>query len=292
MMTKKTKKDDEIYILGSEIRPEKGKINVGTKWIVFSICIAALLLTGIVVYMTSKDDEKKIEYYFEPEETLPQSITVETIDLDNTNQKGYFETYEETINEVTLRIHIPHHATMSLELGMPDKSDSTIIFTTQAADIRADNKRIVGEFVLEGKQLAKGIAKRGFCAVIDNTISIGTGDETPLLQQAIDNIGFFFRQYPLVHNGVIVPNNPVNSSIRRALAVCNEQIVMIESQETVTFQDFSQALVEIGVSDAIYLVGGRNTYGWYYTQDAVRHEFGSEQSNLPPYTSFIVWRTQ
>ena len=289
---KRNKQDDEIYILGSELQNKRGKITVKSKWIALAIGFAVLLLTAIIVLFFFQDKGKNIDYYFEPEESLPQSITIETPNLENIDEKGYIETQEETANSVSLLIHIPHHATMSLTLGMPDKSDSTIIFATQAADIRADNKRIVGEFVLEGRQIARGVAKRGFCAVIDNTISIGMGDNTPLLQQAIDNNGFFFRQYPLVHNGALIENNPQNSSIRRALAVRNEQIIMIESQHNATFQEFSQALVEIGISDALYLVGGRNTCGWYYTKDSVRHEFGSELSNLPPYTSFIIWRTK
>jgi uncharacterized protein YigE (DUF2233 family) len=106
---------------------------------------------------------------------------------------------------------------------------------------------------------------------------------------AIEAGGYFFRQYPLVKDGAMVPNNPKNKSIRRALAIRNRQAVMIESKNTESFHDFAQVLADIGVSDAIYLVGS-TAYGWYYDREQQRHEFGAEQENLPENTSYIVWR--
>lgn len=289
MSMKKNRHDDEVYILGSELPQNNGKISGKRKWIILSVCLAIIIIAALYVIFSTK--EQTLEYYFEPEETPQQSISTTITDNENANQKGYIDTQEVTINNASLLLHIPYNATMSLELGLPDKSDSTIIFTTQAADIRKDNKRIVGEFVLAGKQLAQGIAKKGFCAVIDNSISIGTGNETPLLRQAIENNGYFFRQYPLVSNGIPIENNPVNKSIRRALAIRNEQVMMITSQDALSFHEFSQALVDMGVSDAIYLVGG-NAYGWYYNKEPDRHEYGNERLDFPEYTSFIVWRTK
>ncbi len=273
MITNKNKQDDEVYILGSDGK-ETAKKTVKSKWI-------ALFL------FSSK--EQTPEYYFEPEESLQQSISVTAPDTGTPSQRGFIETQEITVNDVPLFLFIPHKAALSLSLGVPDKSDSTIIFTAMAADIRKDNKKIVGDFVLSGKQLARGIAKKGFCAVIGETISIGMGTETPLLQQAIENNGFFFRQYPLVHNGELIENNPKNKSIRRALAVRNGQVIMAASKNIESFHDFSQALIDAGISDAIYLVGG-DAFGWYYNEAFIRQEFGKEKPDFPENTSFIVWR--
>ncbi|MDR2920115.1 MAG: phosphodiester glycosidase family protein [Tannerella sp.] len=93
----------------------------------------------------------------------------------------------------------------------------------------------------------------------------------------------------LVHNGEVIENKPKNKSIRRALAVRNERILMIESKNRESFYDFSNALIDIGISDAIYLVGG-NAYGWYYNKDYVRHEFGEIQPDIPENISYIIWR--
>lgn len=283
----KNKKETEVYILGSD-SGKKGKKKLTTGFWLIIVIILIAIIAGIIMIFTGKDQEP--EYYFEPEQTASQSISVVTTDsIESIEDIGYIDVSEETVNDVPLLVYTPQNATMSLMLGMPDQSDSTIIFAAMAADIRKDNMQIVGDFVLSGKQLARGIAKKGFAAIEENKVTIGMAESTPLLQQMIDNKGSFFRQYPLVHNGELIENKPKNKSIRRALAVRNERILMIESKNRESFYDFSNALIDIGISDAIYLVGG-NAYGWYYNKDYVRHEFGEEQPDIPENISYIIWR--
>jgi len=293
MTTRKDKLDNEVYILGSgsgSEAPQNDQNNAPKKkrtWI-FSLIGILIILLSILAYLLTQ--ERTTEYYFEPEETTQQSISVVTTDTIKTlEETAYIEKLEETINDVPLSIYIPHHATMALTVGMPNKADSTIIFAAMAADIRKDNKQIVGDFVLSGQRLARGVAKKGFAAIEKNKITIGMGESTPLLQDVINNNGSFFRQYPLVSNGELVDNKPKNKSIRRALAVRNEQILMVESQNRESFHDFSQALIDIGISEAIYLVGG-DAYGWYYDKEHIRGEFGEEQPDLPENISYIIWR--
>ena len=45
--------------------------------------------------------------------------------------------------------------------------------TKQAADIRADNGKIVGAFVLKGDPLSWGLSKRGYCGIIDGKLTVG-----------------------------------------------------------------------------------------------------------------------
>ncbi|NDW09778.1 hypothetical protein [Dysgonomonas sp. 520] len=288
-MSSKNNKDNEVYILGSDIEENKKKSTTKLKWIIiFCICLI-VAIAGIIILLSDK--EQAPEYYFEPEISEQQSVTITTSNTESSENQSYTSATTDTINDVPLNIFVTHNAMMSLTVGMPDRSDSTIIFAAMAADIRKDNQEIVGDFVLSGNQITKGVAKKGFCAIINNTISIGVGEDTPLLQQAIENKGFFFRQYPLVLNGELIENRPKNKSIRRALAMRNEQIIMIESQNTESFHDFTQALIDIGVSDAIYLVGG-DAYGWYRDKEQTRNEFGKELTEIPQNISYIVWRTQ
>lgn len=289
MTTKNNQQDNEVYILGSDAQDKKKKITTKGKWLIFSGIFFIIIFIGVSIIVFTK--EQAPEYYFEPELTTQESILISTDSTDNSNKEGYIDVTEETINDVPLLVYTPHNANISLSLGLPDKSDSTIIFAAMAADIRKDNKQIVGDFVLSGKQLSRGIAKKGFCAIDNKTITIGVGESTPLLEQVIDNDGSFFRQYPLVHNGELVENKPKNKSIRRALAVRNEQVIMIESKNNESFHDFSQALIDIGVSNAIYLVGG-NAYGWYYNKERTLQEFGQEQPDLPQNISYIIWRIE
>lgn len=288
MTTKNNKHDNEVYILGSEVHNSKKHITTKGKWLLFSGCFLLIMISAYFILFTK---EQTPEYYFEPENISQESFSMPVDSIDNSNNEGYIEVLNDTINDVPLFIYVPHKSTMKLSLGMPDKSDSTIIFAAMAADIRKDNQEIVGDFVLSGKQLARGVAKKGFCAIDNNTITIGVGESTPLLEHVIANNGSFFRQYPLVHNGELVENRPKNKSIRRALAVRNEQPLMIESKNPESFHDFSQALIDIGVSNAIYLVGG-SAYGWYYDKDYILHKFGEELTTLPPNISYIIWQVK
>lgn len=279
-------RDNEVYILGSESSNRSQKISTKEKWLIFSICSIIIIAGIFTIFFT---EEQTPEYYFEPEQTEQQSISITTEDTDVAEEEGYIGVHEEMINDVPLLIYTPHNATMSLTLGMPNQQDSTIIFAAMAADIRKDNQKIVGDFILSGKRISRGVAKKGFCAINNQTITIGVAEDTPLLEQTINNNGSFFRQYPLVNNGELVENKPKNKSIRRALAVRNEQIIMVESKNVESFHDFSQALIDIGVSNAIYLIGG-NAYGWYYTKDHILQKFGEKQSEIPENISYIIWQ--
>ena len=283
-------REDEIRVIGGDCpapsKPPRRKWPIAVLCAVVGVCVLLLL------FPTPQDSEP--QSYFE-EEDIP-SVVVKSQQTDSlsdkSEDKGYIEILEETVNDVPMFVYVPHHARMTLELGMPDKEDSTIVFVAQAADIRRDNKKILGDFVLKGEKLSYGKAKAGFCAVIDDVITIGVEEDTPLLQKAIDRGGYFFRQYPLVQNGQLIENNPKNKAIRRAIGIRQGQVVMIESRSTESFHDLTQALVDIGISQAIYLVGS-TAYGWCIDPSGNRVEFGVENPrNTPPNTSYIVWRSK
>lgn len=287
MMTK-NKQDNEVYILGSDSGNNKKK---DSKRNLRVLCWVLPVIFIVIIMLFINRKEQVPEYYFEPEqsESTQQDISVTTGRVNHSEKSSYTEVAGEIAGNVPLIIYTPHNATMSLMTGMPEESDSTIIFAAMAADIRKDNMEIVGDFVLSGKQLARGIAKKGYVAIIENKITIGAGESTPLLQQAIDDNGSFFRQYPLVNNGELMENKPKNKSVRRALAIRNGTIIMVQSRERESFHAFSQAMIDIGVTDAIYLVGG-DAYGWYYNAEHVRHVFGKKLADIPENISYIVWR--
>ena len=307
-MRMKNEQKNEVYILGSEAGKNR-KRSTKRKLIILACILLAILavilfffpkngegfffsneISNVKGFFFPNREETTLEYYFEPELTEQQSVSVSTADsIGNTGKTPYIDVSEETAGHAPLWVYTPHHATMSLMVGLPDSSDMTIIFAAMAADIRKDNLQIVGDFVLAGKQLARGIAKKGYAAIMDDKITIGVGTSTPLLQQAIESKGYFFRQYPLVFNGELIENNPKNRSIRRALAVRDERIIMVESKNRESFHDFSQALIDIGISDAIYLVGG-DAYGWYYDHAHVRREFGEKKPDIPKNISYIIWK--
>jgi len=286
-------KEDEIRILGKEPEVKFFKEDVVEKkshnWLWLLLIILAILF--LAVYLLWPRSTKEIEV---AEEQPVESITYEAPLSHETAvaEKPYTEIRDTMVNDINLRLFFPHAAKASLAVGAPDKSDSSIILIAQAADIRGDNEGIAGSFIKEGEVLAKGNAKEGFCAIIDGEITVGANKNSGLFEQAIEENGYFFRQFSLVKNGKLVEDNARGKSIRRALCQRGNEVFVAESQSRESFYDFSQALADIGMDNAIYLVGS-NAYGWAVDKDGNRHIIGDEnRSDIGKYRNinYIIWR--
>lgn len=293
MKDEKEIRDDEIRIIGNDTTAPQPPVRRLWGWIVFGLATVVLVIVLVLAIWNGREvAQSDAETYFEPqpapaatEVQMPQRLGQKVDSL----ARGFTEVRDTTINDIPLRIYIPHNAEMTLHVGRLDKRDTTIVYAAQAADIRRDNRKIVGAFVLKGEPLAWGLSKKGYCAVIDGRITVGVADNSPLFEEATERGGYFFRQYPLVDNGLLVENEPKNKSIRRSLCDRGGEIMMVETLFAESFHDFAQALVDLGADYAIYLVGS-TSYGWAVDGEGTRHEFGVENSHLPRYTSYIVWR--
>lgn len=286
-------RDDEIRIIGEE-KPPKPQ---GWKWL---LLLLAGVIIGIIIWQvwpsepTSpvKDPEQGV---FEPSNEVVETTMVKTpLAKAEETGKGFIEMMDTTINDIPMRLYLPHQVTMSLHVGNIDWNDHSIVFAAQAADIRADNGGIVGAFVLEGEPKAWGLSKKGYCAIINDTVTVGVADNSPLFEEATEKGGYFFRQFPLVDKGNLVENKQKGKSIRRALCDRNGEIFTVETLSIESFHDFAQALVDLGVDNAIYLVGS-NAYGWATDIDEQRHEFGDpnpKTSNKWRNINYLVMRSK
>ena len=282
-------RDDEIRIIGAPSEKKRFSwVWMAVLVVCISLCIA---LTVLLLIREPSVQEENYQVVFEPENEIVEE-DVDSVkwlgDYSNTT-KAYTEHLKDTINDIPLDIYIVHNAKPELSLGIPDLNDKSIVMTTQAADIRADNGKIVGAFVIKGKPLSWGLSKKGYCGIIDDKITVGVADNSPLFEEATEKGGFFFRQYPLVDNGVLVENEPKGKSIRKALCDRNGEIMVVMSETTESFHDFAQALIDLKVDNAIYLVGGVS-FGYFrdmYDQLSIiynKHRYGYK------YENFIVWR--
>lgn len=205
-----------------------------------------------------------------------------------TNER-YTSRRDTTVNGMRLIILTPHDAVPTLEVGNDVVNDTTVILAAQAADIRSDNGEIAGAYVVKGELLSKGEAKAGYCSIVNGEISIGVADATPMLEQALESEGYFFRQYPLVAAGQLIENKPKGKAKRKALAEIDGTISVVASADKLSFHDFSQALIDAGARNAIYLVGAYSTT-FYTDRDGVRHNIGNVYENAPANINYIVWR--
>ena len=299
-------RDDQIRVIGSEVI-EKPLLR--RRWVIVSLLLLAFSIVVLLALLWSGRSgsavaeeipapvEEVEPALFEPMEPVVLEETVPSASLGIITDSivpGFVEMKDTLINDIPLRLFIPHNAWMSLHIGKMDTSDTTVVYAAQAADVRADNGGIVGAFVLKGEPLAWGLSKKGYCASINGVVSVGVADNSPLFEQATESGGYFFRQYPLVSDGVIVENEPKGKSVRRGICDRQGEIFMVETGTAESFHDFSQALVDLGVDQAVYLVGS-SAYGWAVDEGGELYEFGDKnyyggRRRQPKNTSYIVWR--
>lgn len=294
--------DDEIRIIGDSKEPRN------IKRLVILVLVVVAVVAGVVALVVARpntaltennETEEQIPIYGEE----PEPVVDDVVDTEHFSrikvvegERAFTELRDTTINDVPLRLYIPHNAELSLHVGKMDREDEDVVYTAEAAFIRADNHAILGAFVLKGEPLAWGLSMRGYCASIDGEVTVGVADNSPLFEEAINRGGYFFRQYPLVDNGVFVANEPKNKSVRRAICERRGEIFMIESLTKESFHDFTQALVDLGVDNAVNLAGSE-AYGWAIDRDGVKHEFGTPnfytgRGKMPKNTNYLVWRVK
>lgn len=295
-------KDTEFRIIGQSSPVVDAPQNPRRPWLWILVGGVVLVALGWLVFGGSSEDiqtpseEAEIEeVVFEPmnEVKIPEEFQEPLKPLgdysDTTLVKPYTEHLRDTINDIPIDIYIPHNAVPELMVGVPNLHDKSIVLTTQAADIRADNGKIVGAFVMNGEPLSWGLSKKGYCSIIDGKVRVGVSENSPLFEEATEKGGHFFRQYPLVDNGVLVENEPKGKSIRKALCDRNGEIMVIMTQSPESFHDFAQALVDMKIDNAIYLVGS-TSFGYFrdrYDHLAIiynKHGRGYRNEN------FIVWK--
>lgn len=285
-------RDDEIRVIGND-NSGNWSIKGWRVWVTSAaVLIVALCIAGFIL-LRNKPASEIAQEETSPEAPVKGLYEQEMMtDTAQQIQPAYVEVEERIVSEVPIRIFHPIGGTPSLSAGMPDFEDSSIIFITQAADIRADNMQILGDFVLGGVRMSEGKSKLGWCAIIGGKVYIGYDKEPWALQAAVTSGGYFFRQYGLIAGGRYVKESSrwKYSSLRRALCLKDGQCFIVETLEAETFPRFSHVLEDMGVEAAIYLVGG-DSYGYARDMEGFKTEFGIyEPSVIFDNTSYLVWR--
>lgn len=288
-------KDDEVQIIGrapKSIAPmcEKGPRNRGVA-IISAILVIAIGILAIIFWPKQEPEDPYSGVFENVEQNEPPVVKAVPQLLGHLadSTKAYTERLDTVINDIPLSIYIPHNAVPQLSLGRPDPKDKNIVLIAQAADIRGDNKKILGAFVLRGEPLAWGLSKKGYCAIIDGQMTVGTSPNSPLFEEATEKGGYFFRQFPLVDNGVLVDNELKNKSMRKAICQRLGQHFIAVSQSGESFHDFSQALVDLGVENAVSLVGSFYAYGWSINAEGEQEMFGEDVHKYKN-ENYLLWR--
>ena len=276
--------DDELRVIGRPSGSEDTRKPRKWLWIVMAVAIVAAVVAATII-CSRKPGPGNDPVVFD------SSIKEKIEPLGNyadTTGKAYTEHLKLTINDIPLDVYIPHNAKPSLAIGTPDIFDKNIVLVTQAADIRADNGKINGAYVLAGKPMAWGLSKKGYVGIIDDKITVGVADNSPLFEEATEKGGYFFRQYPLVDNGVLVENEPKGKAIRKAICDRAGEIIVVMSISPESFHDFAQALVDLQVDNAVYLVGS-DSYGFFRDKYDHLTQICEKRREGYKYENYIKW---
>lgn len=278
--------DNEIRIISpAETRCPRGRRKPPV-WLYVSV--AALILAGIAVWLIAAHGTAESTVSDHPTPAISDAGN-KTVAKPERSRTPYTERLDTVIGGVELSVFTPYNAVPVLEIGSDVVDDPTAVLVAQAADVRGDNGEIVGAFIMKGELVSKGEAKAGYCAIVNGELTVGVSDATPMFEEVMMSDGYFFRQYPLVAGGQVVENRPKGRSIRKAIAESDGTVSVIVSHNKVTFREFSQALVDVGVRNAVYLVGG-DSYGCYKDMAGDMFIFGPAWDKDIENVSYIVWR--
>ncbi len=281
--------DNEIRIISASSPKEKPKSKFTH---VYLPILAAIVILGVIIFMMLPTADEAAEDEpltpIQAELVIPQPVVEPKEVL--AAEAGRVVFLDTTINRKGLKIFYPENLRPRLVIGSEALNDSSIMLATQAADIRRDNGKIAGTFVMKGEVISKGEAKAGFCSIINGELTIGISDATPMFEQSLTDDGYFFRQYPLVVGGQLVENKPKGKAIRKALADLDGKICVVMSKDKLTFGEFSQLLIDIGVRNAIYLVGS-SSYGFYINADGEKILTGIAPTTEAENVSYIIWES-
>lgn len=276
--------DTEIRVLGDSSPAPKRKWG----WIILIAALAIGVVASLIAFSCARSQEEEGVFEKSARQVIPHPLRGWMQSLDSITDICVI-TKDTTINDIPMRLYVPLNMTPRLEVGykcIDDTTNNMLLF--QAADVRADNKKIVGAFVLRGKPLSWGLSKKGYCGIIGDQVTIGVANNSPLFEQATEVGGYFFRQYPLVSDGMLVENELKSQSTRRGLCELEGRVVVAETFTPESLHDFSQALVDLGTTNAIYLVGS-SAIGWYRTMDGLGIASGQWEPRVYKNVSFIVW---
>ena len=296
-MVKKTDEiqDDELRVIGHPAATNTGAKPKGRRWLIVAAVAAIIAVAAALVIVLGQKEEQTVT---EPEtvqevfDPAPVAEAPEAVlplgDYADTTGKAYTEHLQMSVNDIPLDVYIPHNAEPKLSIGTPDIHDRSIILVTQAADIRADNGKINGAFVLAGEPKAWGLSKKGYVGIIDGKVTVGVADNSPLFEEATEKGGYFFRQYALVDNGALVENAPKGKAVRKAICDRAGEIIVVMSQTPESFHDFAQALIDMRVANAVYLVGA-DSYGYF--RDKFDHftQIYEKRRGGYKYENYIKW---
>ena len=284
--------EDDFRVLG---QPEKKRFNKKKVIIALFTFIALLFCVAIIMLSLQKPTVKPVS------EQLDEFLDKQSDDLKLSYAEKLDIKIDDTIDELNLTLYVPRNAIPALTIGTPDTFlTKEAVLAFRAANLHPDSS-LVDCFVCDGVVLQPDTVlppvHKGFCAIIDNVITIGTAESTPLFEKAVETKGSFFRQHSLVADGKATANMKgevyKTKTFRRALCQRGDKVFAVACED-ISMHGLAQVLVNLGVDNAIYLIGGHNqkTFnGWWRDKkDDIELFRKTDEYIKYKLENYIVWK--
>lgn len=182
----------------------------------------------------------------------------------------------DTVNDVAMEIYSLEGLRASLEMAMPDTTDTSLAMFMRSTDYDTDGK-VIGHAYVNGEMMgSEGFTRHGLVTISPEghvNVNVRWHSEDDVLENRLKEEGIqFFRQFYLLNLGEPSNEFELRGKVERAALVSDKDggIFYVVTRNRETLADFSQALSEYGFADAIYLPGG-NSYTFWRDTTGVAH---------------------
>lgn len=275
--------DDVVVIGGSDWHPEeKPRSQKKWKWAAIAFGVTLLMVAGFFVtrHLLHSREFVQSRYAVEVIEALAQPMGGEPgVSL-----------IEDEVMGVSMKIYKLEGLKARMAFELPDLSDSTVFLVTRSSDYKLtdDRKEIIGDFIYNGDVMAESDWRAGFMAIIDGNAQIGIDRSRDIFKHVKKNGGSMFRQLALVSAGTRCDKQFIlKGKVSRCAYARNRsgELFFIETVNPETLYGFSDALVEYGFVDAVYITGGSQPDLFHRTSEGTPHGTYIDDKQH----EFIVW---
>ncbi len=177
----------------------------------------------------------------------------------------------------------------------PDSLDENIGFSVVAAFTSRAPEHIVGTNVCNGVLSNDSTEKEtGYCLITNKRIEIkplSMGREEAIAKAV--NYGWdYFQQKLLIYEGKPIATSVFRNrtTARRALALKNNKAIVVETDDRIHIDTFTNCLIEMGCDYAIYLDMGSWSEGWYKTTQGEIKRIGTNWRSSHLQTNWLIIR--
>ena len=182
--------------------------------------------------------------------------------------------YVQRVDTLGLIILYPQYESMDLVCGtVPSKKDARVILFAEAAytgELLEEFKHsnVAGDHVSGGKFYKGFRCKRNTGAFVyyNGTFKFCYPSYANEMEIAARNGGAAFAQEMMIHRGKMVDIARKDGNTNQFRALCNQggRLCIVESASKIAFGDFKKTLLNLGVSDALYIdMGAGWNHAWY-----------------------------